>query len=147
IQLGIKNFSHNGLLGDFTQGMISNNDLNLERFIKEKNIEYVDLLHSDIQGFEFEMLSQIKNYLENYKIKYLFISTHSNKIHYDCIKFLKRMKYKILCSSDFENETFHYDGFILACPEVINEIKEFKIGNRSKSKLISDKLLKQIINQ
>ena len=91
-----------------------------------------------------ESLEIIKNYRK--KIKYLFISTHSNPLHYGCISFLKENDYKILCSCDFDNESFQYDGFILACPNDLHEIDEFKVGNRSKTELISDEELIKIIN-
>jgi len=138
LNIGISNFELNNLKGDFTQGFIGKNGLDLNEFIKIKNIDYVDILHSDIQGYELEMLQQISDLLILKKIKYLFISTHSNSLHQDCINFLEENQYRIITSADFDNETFQYDGFILACPNHIHEIENFRIGNRQKSTLISN---------
>ena len=107
-------------------------------FMKSKNIDHIDILHSDIQGYEFEMLSDIiskSNLLKENKIKYLFISTHSDKIHYDCIDLLKNNDYRIIASSDFETETFCYDGIIVACHISNNKFDNYYLGNRKNTKL------------
>ena len=137
---GVKNFQLNNVHGDFTQGFVGNepDGLNLINFIKSKNIETIDILHSDIQGSEFLMLKQIKNYLLQKKINYIFVSTHSNQLHYDCIDFLINNNYRIVCHCDFDHQTYQFDGFILACPEDNNEISEFYLGDRSKSKIITE---------
>jgi len=134
----------NDLEYDITQGEISEKGINLANFLLERKISQLDLLHSDIQGQEYLMLQQIEDFIINKKIKYLFISTHSNDVHNQCINYLKKNDYKILCSCDFDNETFQYDGFILSCPNTINEIKPFLIGNRSKSKIITENFYKNI---
>jgi len=38
-----------------------------------KNIENIDILHSDIQGYELEMLEDISELLIQNKIKYLYL--------------------------------------------------------------------------
>ena len=104
----------------------------------KKNINYIDILHSDIQGYEFLMLDQMNAYFEQKKINYVFISTHTDELHYQCINFLTKKDYMIICIAYFTKQTFHFDGFILACPSENIEIKSFEIGNRNKSFLISD---------
>jgi hypothetical protein len=138
LKSGISNFELNNLVGNFTQNFIGRNGLDLKDFVKINNIDYIDILHSDIQGHELEMLEQIYELLILKKIKYLFISTHSNSIHQACIDFLLKNNYRIITSCDFEYETFQYDGFILACPNDLFEIENFRIGNRSISTLISN---------
>jgi hypothetical protein len=145
IKVGIKNFVLNNLTPNFIKGKVSNKDFNPYTFFVEKKINNIDIVHCDIQGYELEMLEMIQPYLVENKIKYIFISTHSNKLHYDCINFLEKNDYKILCSCDFDNQTFQYDGFLLSCPNSLNEILPFNLGNRSKSKLIGDDELKKII--
>lgn len=146
LSVGINNFKLNGLNGDFTRGFIGNNNLNLVDYFTEKNIDYVDILHSDIQGYELEMLHQVSTYFSERKIKYIFISTHSNPLHYSCIDFLKSHNYKILCSCDYDSETFQFDGFILSCPEELNEIKPFEVGSREYSKILSVEYFNKIRN-
>jgi hypothetical protein len=138
LNLGINNFKLNNLQADFTQGIITENGINLLNYFNKKNVTYIDILHSDIQGSELYMLYSIRSYLVELKIRYLFISTHSNYVHYSCIEFLSSVGYKILCSCDYDNESFQYDGFILACPENINEITPFAVGNRSRTPLTTD---------
>jgi hypothetical protein len=146
MQAGINNFKLNELQGVFKQGFVSKDGLNINDYCKNNNIIDLDILHADIQGFELEMLHQISPMLDNNKIKYLFISTHSDFLHYSCINFLKSKNYRIVCSCEYERETFQYDGFILACPIFIEEIKSFKIGNREKTKLISLEYFNELYN-
>lgn len=146
LQSGIENFKLNNLEGDFTKSFIGYNGIDLTNFIREKGIEFIDILHSDIQGYEFEMINQIKSLLLNRKIKYIFLSTHSNDLHNNCINFLEEVGYKILCSCDYDNETFQYDGFILSCPDELKEIEPFLIGNRENTKLISTEEFNQLLN-
>ena len=142
---GKNNFKLNGLEGDFTKAFIGYNGLNLLDYISEKSIEYIDILHSDIQGYEFEMLNQIKPILFESKVKYIFLSTHSNEIHKNCLNLLRECNYKILCSCDYDNESFQFDGFILSCPEDIAEIESFDIGSREYSRLISSDRFNKIL--
>jgi len=145
MNLGIKNFLLNNLTPNFFQGNVSTHGFNLMKFLNEQNINHLDVLHSDIQGNEFEMLNDISNFLLETRIKYLFISTHSNYIHSQCKNFLNSVGYKILCSCDFDHESFQFDGFILSCPNNLNEIKEFEVGNRIRTPLISNEELNNII--
>jgi hypothetical protein len=135
---GMSNFDLNSLEANFTKGFIDDSDINLLEFCTEKNIQYIDVLHSDIQGYELIMLNQMSIFFEQKKINYVFISTHSDELHYQCIDFLNKKEYRIICQANFSKETFHFDGFILACPIENIDIKPFEIGNRSKSFLISD---------
>lgn len=141
LNIGIKNFELNNLKGNFHQGAIGNGQLNLYDFAMANNIEKIDLLHSDIQGYELQMLEQITPLLDKKLVKYLFISTHDEdvpNIHQSCISYLESKGYRIVCNCDYYNETFQYDGFILACPNDLNEIEHTEIGDRSKTKLISE---------
>lgn len=138
IQIGKKNCELNNVSNvDVSQGFIGKNEGNISmtKYIKEKNIDYVHLLHSDIQGYELEMLEDITDLLDNQKIKYLFISTHSNHIHYKCIDLLKKHNYKIIASADFDEETFCYDGIIVSTFNNNNEIPFIHLGNRKHTQL------------
>ena len=139
LNIGIENSKLNNANLSFTHGYVGGNfenvinpgnliDLNI--FVKENNINYIDILHSDIQGNELAMLYSIENLLLEEKIKYLFISTHSNKLHYDCLFFLKKCNYKIIASADFDNETFCWDGIIVACHKDNNDLEYTYLGNR-----------------
>jgi hypothetical protein len=92
-------------------------------------------LHSDIQGYELEMLHDITELLIQNKIKYLFISTHSNDLHYKCISLLQQNNYRIIASADSEIETFCFDGIIVACHVSNNVFGTYNIGNRKHTPL------------
>ena len=81
---------------------------------KEFNLEHIDILHSDIQGFEHTMLERAENVLSNQLAEFLFISTHSNELHYDCVATIKSYDYKIICEFDLD-DTYSEDGLIVAC--------------------------------
>lgn len=134
LNIGKQNCALNNVTADFTQGFIGKGHINISEYVKGKNIEYIDILHSDIQGYEFEMLEDIKNLLTDGKIKYLFISTHSNELHYNCITLLNNYNYRIIASSDFETETFCYDGIIVACHVTNVKFCTYSLGNRRKTR-------------
>jgi FkbM family methyltransferase len=137
LEIGKKNCELNNVYPNFTQAFIGKKHLNIAQFIKNNNIKYVDLLHSDIQGYEYEMLDDLIPLLKTKSINYIFISTHSDELHYNCIKILKEYKYRIIASADFENETFCYDGIILACPLENIQLSEISLGSRKHTKLIT----------
>lgn len=135
INLGKKNCEINNVTADFTQGFIGKNYINVYDFIKNKHIDYIDLLHSDIQGYEFEMLEGIKELLLQNKIGYLFISTHSEELHTNCTNFLENNNYRIIASANYDTETFCMDGIIVACQKNNLLIPKTYLGNRKYTKL------------
>ena len=124
---GKYNFMINNCRGEFYQAFIdsySKEDkhgkvISVDDFIAYKKISHVNLLHSDIQGYEENMLIGAAKGLKNELIDFIFISTHCNQVHYDCIKILKDYNYKILCSINID-ESFSVDGLIVACSSQMN---------------------------
>jgi hypothetical protein len=125
----------NNVVADFTQGYIGNKHIRVSEFLKQKGLDQLDLLHSDIQGFELEMLQDIAPLLRQNKIKYLFISTHSDELHSACIDLLKANDYKIIASADFSVETFCYDGVLVACHVTNQTFGTYDLGNRQHTQL------------
>lgn len=124
LQLGIKNFSLNEAKGHFYLGFVQlhpedsllfkhSQRIGIDAFMVENNLDHVHLLHSDIQGAEYEMLLSSQNALKNHKIDYLFISTHSPEIHDACRRLILKYDYLILCEHDM-NESCSVDGLIVA---------------------------------
>jgi hypothetical protein len=114
------NFKMNGLSANFMEGYIGKqNDssqirvYNVDEICSIQNIEFIDVLHSDIQGFELEMLETMPEQFRQNKIGYIFISTHSNELHYQCIDFLEKLNFKIVCQADLDH-SFSEDGLIVA---------------------------------
>ncbi|NEO65855.1 MAG: FkbM family methyltransferase, partial [Moorea sp. SIO4G2] len=118
---GKKNFSINGCTGNFTNAYVGrssglvngNKQICVDKFLKEKEIDHLNILHSDIQGYEVEMLHGADKSLSARIIDYIFISTHSNQLHDQCINLLESKDYLILASANLD-ESFARDGVIVA---------------------------------
>jgi len=59
--------------------------------LTENNIEYIDMLHIDIQGSEVSLLEELKKENLYEKINHFFISTHPELLggHHQCLETLK----------------------------------------------------------
>lgn len=117
---GKNNFKLNNLKGNFFNYYISDSVVNgevptttIDFFLNANGISRLNILHSDIQGFELKMLMGASQHLKEGKIDYLFISTHSNELHRECKTYLHDLGYQILCDADLD-ETFSWDGLIVA---------------------------------
>ncbi|MEO8769702.1 MAG: FkbM family methyltransferase [Ferruginibacter sp.] len=136
---GRRNFRLNKFKGNFIQAFVgkeSTLDKNskticIDDFIEQNSISFVHMLHSDIQGFEYEMLLGAKKAFLEKKIGYVFISTHSNKLHYDCLEFLKTNNFVIIASADID-ESFSEDGLIAARAPYFKGISSVDISKRIK---------------
>ncbi len=114
LEYGKKNFELNGMKGNFIEGRVGKGFLSVDGIMQQQGIKHVDVLHADIQGAELEMLHGAKQSIAEGKINYVFLSTHSQKLHLDCLRFLKKHGFFILFSADYEKETYSYDGIIVA---------------------------------
>ena len=121
LEHGIRNFKINNLEGEFFKYYISkepgihhdgNEIISVDQFVKDQNIEFVDILHSDIQGSEHEMLEGAVNILSAKKVGYVFVSTHSDELHESCAKYLEGLGYTQVCSANMQ-ETYSYDGLLV----------------------------------
>lgn len=121
MNFGKLNFKLNDLTGTFDLGYITNTT-NIKRSIPSYSVDYLmkkhridrlNILHSDIQGFELKMLQGCEVAFKNKSIDYFFISTHSNDLHQDCIKKLKGNGYTIVCEADLD-ASYSVDGLIVA---------------------------------
>lgn len=127
IEAGKRNFSYNKLQGEFIQAFVGKGQFGVDEFLAKRGFNKLDILHSDIQGYELEMLQDASHSLKNLKIDYIFVSTHSQAIHLACVNYLKISGYRIEVCSDFENETTSFDGFIFASsPKVLQLFVDFK---------------------
>ena len=132
LNVGKFNFSRLGFTADFIQQKVGHRNFSIDKFFNEKSINHLNLLHSDIQGYELEMIIDSSNALSNHSIDYLMISTHSQALHYSVIDHLIKYNYNIEVSSDFDNETSSCDGFILASsPKVDKIVSNWKPLGRS----------------
>lgn len=130
ITIGMNNFKLNGMFAKFMIGGIGNGGLNFTQFIREQFITYIDVLHMDIQGAEYYFLQTTPGIFDNKRVGYVFISTHSQELHHQCTRFLTEHDYRILASADFDNETFCYDGIIVARDNAIDGLEPIKLDVR-----------------
>lgn len=138
LKMGELNFQLNNFEGDFTNAFIAKElnldgdppTLNLDYIVKVKNIGFIDILHCDIQSYELDMLKGASVTIANDKIGYLFISTHSNDIHKDCLKFLEANNYLILSEADMIN-TYSVDGVIVARSKTYPGIDPIALSQKS----------------
>jgi len=126
---GKSNFALNALQGEFLQGFVGTGAFEVDRFMADKHLEHLDILHSDIQGFEVEMLDGAKATLEKHRAGYVFVSTHSQELHQQVLARLRALGYRVEVSSDFEHETTSFDGLVFASspnlPAVFNDFTAF----------------------
>jgi hypothetical protein len=115
---GKKNFELNNCNGSFIHAGIGNkvdkalNVLTVDEICKKNKIKFLDILHSDIQGFEFEMLEGSKRMFSENRIGYVFISTHSNELHRDCRKVLLDYNFTEIANVDLDHSS-SWDGIIV----------------------------------
>jgi hypothetical protein len=144
IDSGIRNFNLNKMKGDFTKAYISDCSrktkakgetptICIDDFIREKNIEFVDILHSDIQGYEFLMLKGAEETLDKKNIGYIFVSTHSQDLHYKCLDYLKLKGYILVCSADLD-ESYSSDGLLVFKNPNYNGLETIDISKREVNK-------------
>jgi hypothetical protein len=144
IKCGINNFALNKYRGEFIKSFVGNDYFAVDKFTSERGIDHIDILHSDIQGFEMEMLTGATKFLGNLAADYIFISTHSEDLHRDVETTLKQYGYCIEASSGFDLHTTSCDGFILArSPNVdavfasFTPLGRLDIARASSSQLVS----------
>lgn len=131
---GKRNFRLNKMKGTFIQaflGKVSSNTnpiptLCVDDIVATNNIDFIDILHSDIQGFEYEMLQGAQTCFDQKKIGYIFISTHSNEVHYNCLQHLIDRGFIVLANADIDR-TFSEDGLIVARAEYYPGIEPVNI--------------------
>lgn len=123
MNFGKLNFRLNALNGEFRLGFIDGYTdekpaipvYSVDHLMKEFDVKFLDVLHSDIQGYELKMLQGAKEALSEKKVGYIFISTHSNELHRQCIDELRKHDYAIVCDANLD-ESYASDGVIVAKP-------------------------------
>lgn len=131
LETGRSNFERHGYDGTFINQMVGNGGFSVDSFLKDQEIDILDILHCDIQGYEMEMLENAKEAFLTKKISYSFISTHSEELHHNVFSFIKNTGYRIDVSSNFLNHTTSFDGFIFASsPDVRPIMSEINILGR-----------------
>jgi hypothetical protein len=119
LKAGQANFERNGFKGEFINAFVGAGKFEVDEFFRTRKIKSLDILHTDIQGYETEMLLGARDVIARRRVRYLFISTHSQDIHNGIVTSLNNAGYRVEISSDFDTQTTSYDGFVFASsPEV-----------------------------
>jgi hypothetical protein len=122
LEAGRANFARNGFEGEFINTYVGNGGWKLDEFFNSRGLTHLDILHVDIQGAEGELLDGGGETLGDSQIDYLFVSTHSQDLHRSVAERLTRFGYRVEVSSDFDNETTSYDGFLFAASPTTNRV-------------------------
>lgn len=133
---GKRNFILNNMKGDFTNAFVGKSSIEgnppticIDNFMKDKNIDFVNILHSDIQGYEYDMLQGAKKTIDSNKVGFVFVSTHSNEVHAQCLNFLKEHDFFIIAEHDLDN-TYSQDGLIVASSPITSWKKKISISKK-----------------
>jgi len=131
LKTGQDNFARNGLKGEFIKAFVGKGKFEVDAFFRDRKIKHLDILHADIQGFEVEMLQGAESVLAKRRVDYLFIATHSQPLHYEVVDRVKAQGYRVEISSDFEEQSTSFDGFVFASsPEVEALFGEIEVMGR-----------------
>lgn len=130
LAVGKKNFNLNSAKGNFTHAMVGSysaeneifidwnynkhavKQISIDDFAVEHALDFIYVLHSDIQGAEVGMLKGCKKLIAQNRIGYFFISTHRGT-HKQCLQILEESNLEILLSIN-RKESFSADGLIIA---------------------------------
>jgi hypothetical protein len=138
VEYGMNNFKYNKLKGSFFQYYVADKpsinengsaNISVDSFIKDNHVDFVDILHSDIQGYELLMLKGANNLLKKRKVGYVFISTHSDELHADCGRLMEDMGFIQLCSANLQ-ETYSQDGLLVYKNPEYEGIEKIEISLR-----------------
>lgn len=114
LDVGRHNFEVNGITGTFEQDFVGTGRFKVDTWLAGAGIDRLTILHSDIQGYEGQMLDGAEATLITGRVDYVFVSTHGQVLHHSIVDRLSRLGYRIEVAADYLNETTSYDGFVLA---------------------------------
>jgi hypothetical protein len=147
LKAGQANFERNGFKGEFIKAFVGTGKFEVDEFFRNRKIKSLDILHTDIQGFETEMLLGARDVLARRRVRYLFISTHSQDIHNGVVTSLNNAGYRVEVSSDFDTHTTSQDGFVFASsPDVASVFDGIPILGRNEiAKFPPSEILKSLV--
>ena len=101
----------------------------VDSLMKRHGIPRLAILHADTQGHEMNVLRGAEKALRAGTIDYVFLSTHSNLLHRQCLALLKKHGFRILADADLL-ETYSFDGLIVARRAGLEGPATFPIARR-----------------
>jgi Methyltransferase FkbM domain len=139
LKSGQINFALNGFTGEWLHAYVGNTVdqsssppvITVDYILQKFGIKRLDILHSDVQGHEVAMLDGAAEALSSGRVRYVFISTHSNDLHANCEKRLRAYNYVMLTSINLY-DSFSEDGLIVARHPNYEGIEAVSCSRRSK---------------
>jgi hypothetical protein len=138
LDFGRKNFNLNNLKGDFNQAFVGRRSslsakhlpvVCVDDFVQQKRIKKISIVHSDIQGFELEMLKGCQKTLADSLIDFFFISTHSDRLHAQCERFLSKYGFQTISSAP-PSQSYAVDGILVSRAPHAPVVAPFQISRR-----------------
>lgn len=133
---GQMNFRLNGRQGVFVHAGVDRaprrrpRTISVDSFCRDRQLKHLNILHADIQGHEALMLEGARDMLSGGKVDFVFISTHSNALHAECIERLESAGYVVLAEADLD-ATFSWDGLIVAKHKSVSLPEHIQISKKA----------------
>jgi len=89
----------------------------------------ITVLHCDIDGFELDMLAGAQKTFEKRLVEYVFISTHSDHLHQQCLEKLVGLNFVCLAEHNV-SESYSNDGLIVAAAQHICDSQPIPVSRR-----------------
>lgn len=138
LERGKANFALNKLPAEFLQGYAGSAPpgdsipvYSVDELIERYAIKTLHVLHADIQGAELDMLRGAESAFAHQAIDYAFISTHSDQLHEQCVRFLLDRGFSMIAEANIA-DSFSVDGVIVARRQGISEPREIMISKRQR---------------
>ncbi len=105
LDYGRENFALNGKTAEYVQAFVGASakaefnkipEITVDQLCRERSIDRLAILHSDIQGAEYEMLLGAEKMLSHCKVDFVFVSTHSEDLHGKVKSKLARWGYDLI---------------------------------------------------
>jgi Methyltransferase FkbM domain len=121
LEIGKRNFWLNGFQGHFVHALVGDAHsiesqpptITVDGLAKKEGLTKIEILHADIQGYEYAMLLGARGLLGSKLVRFGFISTHGFKVHAKCLGLLRKYGYKIIAEHT-TGESYSVDGLIVA---------------------------------
>jgi len=120
LEIGQRNFRANRLEGDFHRALVGKESTTgnppqvcIDDFCTRQKIGHLAILHADIQGAEVEMLHGATLTLSESRVDYVFISTHGEELHAQCVLLLQNFGYEVPVSVP-PSASHSFDGLIVS---------------------------------
>ena len=142
LESGRHNFRLNGMLGEFRHCGVGERSgimpsgvpiICVDDFVRTEGIAHVHLLHADIQGQEVAMLRGATFLFTNQLVDWIFVSTHSENLHADCLALLDEYGCLVVAAVQ-PSESYSVDGIIVAKRRGIGGVERVGIALRNAPK-------------